>query len=201
MTKQLYAELTVEMQMATGKDHYLTNAALIIENGSQNGYVSHKNKGLCFALGNPRGKDVHGKNLKGAVLRDGYSTGLVMDRNGSLSEKPNGKMKFTHDYNCDRWVRDQNVALYQRLVDLDVDLHEHVAAGKFLKRLQATIVLDIMTELLPLMAVCDGLKGRELDDPRRVTVEKQLNQAKERLRVAMVGCQGAVMEYPPLLVR
>lgn len=201
-TEELYAELSAEMtKESAAEDHYISNTSLLNANGSQNAFISYGNKGLCFELGNPRGKDVHKKNIKTPVLKDGYATGQYMDRNGTISEKQDGKMKFTFDYNCDRWVRDQKVSLHQRLVELDLDIHEQVAAAKYLKKLQSTVVLDILTKLLPLMAICDGMKGRHLDDPKRVIVEKRLNEAKERLRVAIVGCQGAVMEHPPLLVR
>ncbi|MGI0013474.1 MAG: hypothetical protein ACREBU_08560, partial [Nitrososphaera sp.] len=186
-TSEYHAEVTVEQQRRAGaKDHYVANSGLLTEHGSHHSYVSKSNKGLCFLLGDMKQRDFARKRVKTTMLKDGYGTGLYMERNGHF-EYRDGKPKFKVDYARDKWVIEMKQLLHQLSAELDLEIHERIQAGKELRHLQGAVILGVMTDLLPLMCVCHSMASRNPNDKKRLEVAKRLNEAKEALRVAIVG--------------
>ncbi|MGI0013962.1 MAG: hypothetical protein ACREBU_11055, partial [Nitrososphaera sp.] len=139
-TAEYLTELTVEQQMqANSEDHYVANSGLLTEHGTHHSYVSKSNKGLCFLLGDLKARDFARKRVKTTMLKDGYGTGLYVERNGYFEFK-DGKPKFKVDYARDKWVIEMKQLLHQLSAELDLEIHERVQAGKELRHLQGAVI-------------------------------------------------------------
>lgn len=187
LTSELYSELkTGDDRASTKTDHYVDNTELIVQKGSNHAFISHQNKGLCFQLGNPGARDFTGKRVNHPTLKQGYLTGLYMERNGFFYNKGD-QPKFKIDYNRDKFNIEMSQKVYQLCTELHLEIHERVAAGKALRHHQSVIIIGVMAELLPLMAIMDAMASRSSKDRKKQAIEWRLNEAREALRLAIVG--------------
>lgn len=199
---ELAKELLVNNEdiVKASDNRYIANIALFNELGSSNSYISPSNKGTCFELGNVRARDYTGKRVRSTVLKDGYATGMYMDRNVRLVEnKATGKSKAIHDYSLDKWLREGKMLIFQMISERGLEQHQAIAANKELKRLYSNIVVGILPELLAEIAYCNATV-HEPNKKFTAYAEDRINELKDKLRASILtACQKHELEQPQVI--